>query len=958
MWPLLLLLLCCVALRVEAQYYGFGRNKVRYERFTWLLLRTEHFDVYYYPDIRDVAERGAYFAEEQYRELQARLGARPTRRIPLIFYSSPVHFQQTHITPGLIPEGVGGFFEFLKGRVALPFSGSLYRFRRVIRHELVHVFIYHRLYQIRRAYRVSQDLPLPPLWFMEGLAEYWSGPPDYQAEMILRDAVLNNYLLPVQDLFKVEGSYLMYKIGETLCRFIADQWSEEHLRLLIEQSWKHADFNKVLEAVLGLPLRELEERWLLWMRSRYYTRLPAETLPSLLAPALTEGGFTLKPAFYRDRAGREWLFYMARKADYAGVYRVPVDSTLRPLGSPERLIAGEQTAALEGFHELESKLSLSPQGVLAFVARSGPSDVLYGYDVERGKWRFRARFADLLSLYSPAWSPDGARVVFVGIGRDGYADLYVYEPDRGLRWRLTQDIYEERDPVWSPDSRYIVFCSDRTPWGREGHSNLFAYDLATGAIRYLVYGPFHCMSPAFDPSGQYLVFAATLTGAPDLWALGWPYTGDSTSGASAMRRPLYRLSRTVTGALDPAFTDRGVLLYSAFEGYRFTIRMLDSLPQRLSRAPVFTATLPEVRDEPWDTGRIAADSTRSAPYRKRYSLDLAQGQLSQSPIWGTTGGAAAVFSDLMGDEQLYLLLYSNTQAGGGFWEGMNLLLSRIHLGRRTPIAYGLYRLAGLQYDLTEPDASPALPIYWETLYGVYGSLQYPFSVFQRLEVGASLSWSDKTTLLRARRALLLSNSLAWVHDNTLWGPTGPVVGLRALLGLGYTTDLRYSNVSYYTILADVRRYTRIGGDLIYALWAQLRWNEGREARRFFLGGSWDVRGYPLFGIRGRHTWLVSQELRFPLVEGIGARMPLLAPLGVSTLRGALFLDLAHAWEEEYSKRIPELYAGETLGSVGLGVRLNLFGGFVLRYDWGWRLRDGGRRVEKRPFKQLFFGWDF
>lgn len=57
-----------------AQYYEyhFGRNKVQYERFDWHVLQTEHFDIYYYPEMQTLAEHGAYFAEEAYRVLQQR----------------------------------------------------------------------------------------------------------------------------------------------------------------------------------------------------------------------------------------------------------------------------------------------------------------------------------------------------------------------------------------------------------------------------------------------------------------------------------------------------------------------------------------------------------------------------------------------------------------------------------------------------------------------------------------------------------------------------------------------------------------------------------------------------------------------------------------------------------------------------------------------------------------------
>ncbi|MEM9998560.1 MAG: hypothetical protein AAF809_12740, partial [Bacteroidota bacterium] len=104
-----------------AQYgFSFGRNKVQYEDFDWHVIETEHFDVYYYPEMEELAEYGAAFAEEVYDELEHRFNFSLVRRVPLMFYATNLHFKQTNITPGFIPDNVGGFFEFLKGRVVVP----------------------------------------------------------------------------------------------------------------------------------------------------------------------------------------------------------------------------------------------------------------------------------------------------------------------------------------------------------------------------------------------------------------------------------------------------------------------------------------------------------------------------------------------------------------------------------------------------------------------------------------------------------------------------------------------------------------------------------------------------------------------------------------------------------------------------------------------------------------------
>ena len=158
-------------------------------------MRTEHFNIYFYPEEVEVAEIGALMAEESYIFLERKFSHTVQRRIPLIFYSSPIHFQMTNTIPGLLPEGVAGFTEFIKGRVVLPHNGSFAYFRRVIRHELVHVFTMDKIRTVLKNHRAS-TFHGPPLWFSEGLAEHWSGDVDSQADMIIKDAVFSENLVP------------------------------------------------------------------------------------------------------------------------------------------------------------------------------------------------------------------------------------------------------------------------------------------------------------------------------------------------------------------------------------------------------------------------------------------------------------------------------------------------------------------------------------------------------------------------------------------------------------------------------------------------------------------------------------------------------------------------------------------------------------------------------------------
>ncbi|MEX0600365.1 MAG: hypothetical protein WD205_06970 [Rhodothermales bacterium] len=368
---LLIVLSCAVVWPAVGQYtFHFGRNKIQYDDFDWHVLKTEHFDVYYYSEMQELAEHGAAFAEEAYEELQNRFNFSLTHRPPLIFYSSNLHFKQTNITPGFIPDGVGGFFEFLKGRVVIPANGNIHQFRRVIRHELVHVFTYAKVSRLVRDHRMPPERFLP-LWFTEGLAEYWSGDPDQSHEMVIRDAIYSNYLMPLSDIYRVSGSFLMYKEGEALCRFFAEAYGEEKLLRLMDNFWKDRDFRHVMEVTFMEDFEEIDRKWQAWLKNRYFEDVDDLQLTSLISRGVATEGFSAKPALYKLPDGTRRVYFVGNRTGYSNVYEVEVDSLYRPVGEPEILVRGERTDDFEAFHLFESRLGMSEDGKLAFVKRAG-----------------------------------------------------------------------------------------------------------------------------------------------------------------------------------------------------------------------------------------------------------------------------------------------------------------------------------------------------------------------------------------------------------------------------------------------------------------------------------------------------------------------------------------------------------------------------------------------------------
>ena len=943
---LLLLLLC--ATTGWAQLFYFGRNKVQYTDFSWHVLKTPHFDIYYYPEMKDLAERGAAFAEEAFHDLEVRFNHSLSSRVPLIFYSSHLHFQQTNTTGGFLPEGIGGFFEFLKGRVVIPADGSMPQFRHVIRHELVHVFMHSKVSRVLTDHRKPQDR-YPPLWFVEGLAEYWSTDWDPQAEMVMRDAVLNDIVVGLDDMDRIYGSFLMYKEGQNALSYLSRTYGDEKILLLLENFWKEASFSELIKLTIGNNYKEFDEQWLYALKKEYYPLLRTFDSPAQVTRRITLEGYNFKPVVF-ERDSAQTVYYVGNRTGYTSIYARPLNASERD-PSDTLVVEGETSNDLEAFHQFRNRIDISRDGLLAFATKSGETDVLHLYAVGSRSIVRTFRFPGIVSIGSCSWAPDGTRLVFSAIDASGNNDLYVLHTEAGTLRRLTNDYYDDRDPAWSPAGDMIAFSSDRTPFGSTGSTNLFLYDLRDGTIEYLTCGRESANSPAWSRDGSMLAFTSDIDGIHNIWVMKMNAATTPPPAGGPPRRPprwrfMTRVTSFVTSAFDPTWTSSGDLVFAAFERFSFQLRHIRNVRAIVdSSTDVHAIDLFE-KERPWELASLSgASAMERYRYTGEYSLDFAQSAISTDPVFGTSGGAVAALSDVLGDDQYYFLIYNSAQSQDEFLSSFNIAISRLSLRQRANYAYGIYRFTGRRYDLTDRDQ-----FFYERVFGGYFALSYPLTQFQRIETSTSLSNSNKEldVSIESRRALLLSNAVAFTHDNSLWGPTGPLDGSRFRLQLAYTTDLQYSNVSYYTLIADYRNYLRLGTRAAFASRFWLFYNSGKESRRFVMGGSWDLRGYGLWSIRGEKLWLTSHELRFPFVDQLAIRFPFLG-LSFSSIRGAAFVDAGGAWDNEYR---------ETLGSAGVGVRINLGGVLVLRYDIGKRIENNFSRFQNGLFYQFFFGWDF
>jgi Tol biopolymer transport system component len=564
-----------------AQY--FGQNKVQYQNFDFRIIQTEHFEVYYYPAERAAALDAARMAERWYARLSRVLHHQFLGRKPIILYASQSDFQQTNTAGEEISEGVAGFTDFLKHRMVLPFSGSYQELEHVIGHEMVHQFQYDVFSRGRVGAGVQTLVNVnPPLWFMEGMAEYLSvGPIDPMTAMWLRDASVEGHLPTIEQL--TYQRIFPYYFGHAIWAYVGEKWGDEAIGQILQASTS-AGIEGAFKRTLGVSLDDLSSEWRDAVQTTYLPQLADHYRARRIAqPLLTEkrseGTLHIAPALTPD--GREIAYFSEKNSFFVDLYLADAETgkVLR------RLVKSTLNSNYETLRFINSAGSFSPDGrYFAIAAKHKDRDDLVLLDVKKNEEARRIPLP-LNGLTTPAWSPDGKALVFTGYD-GGISDLFVVNADGTNLHRLTNDRYADLQPSWSPDGKTIAFATDRGPGTdftdlKFGNMRIALFHLDNGTIDVLPrMEQGRNINPVWAPDGRSLAFVSDRNGISNIFLYDF---GD---------RNLYQLTDVYTGVsgitpLSPCLSwahEADRLAFAYYEDGEYNVYAVDN-PRSLKRQP-------------------------------------------------------------------------------------------------------------------------------------------------------------------------------------------------------------------------------------------------------------------------------------------------------------------------------------------------------------------------------------
>jgi Tol biopolymer transport system component len=927
---------------ISGQEY-FGQNKVQYKNFDFRVLRTEHFDIYFYPEEREGIDISARLAERWYARLQRVFSYSLSSRQPLVLYGSHPDFEQTNAIPGQLSEGTGGVTEPLRRRIVLPLGGPIGDTDHVIGHELVHAFQFD-MTRTPKGPPGQNGAERLPLWFIEGMAEYLSlGPVDPNTAMWMRDAAreVNGQKLPsIRDLNSPK--YFPYRWGQAFWAYVGGRWGDDKIKPLLAVAASSGDMDAAFTQVLGTTTKEFSADWQAAIRSAYapilQTTMPASEIGTLVikgdqAAAQLNVGPTISPD------GRLLAFLSARS-----FFSIDLFIAETRTGKIVRQLTSTATdphySSIQFIYSAGAWDHDSTRIAIATITGGRPALAIF--NATSGNKDREVPLPSLDEVFNPTWSPDGRTICFTGMSR-GLTDLYLYDLDSSSLHPLTHDPYADLMPAWSPDGKRIAFATDRFTTHLDtlhaGEYRIALIDPATGSIEQVrAFTDGKNINPQWAPDGASIYFVSDRDGIPNLYRVAL---------ASGDVAQLTRVGTGLSGITNTSPTlsvssSTGVAAFSVYQEGKYDIYTIDDAAKRpaapLGPASMTAATLPPLDRKPGEVAQLLADASfglpaaapsKVDPYRPTLSLEgVAQPAVAVGTSrFGTaiSGGIALQFGDMLGNRVLATAVQLNSGFGafGGGFDLKNTAaevgyFNQAHrwnwgvLGGQVPYLTGGFASA-LGTVSGEPAEIDQTIIFRQTEQSAAGVVSYPFNRASRVEFQGGISrisfdqivqtttfslntgqvLTDDTATTPIASALTLGTaSAAYVHDTSNYGATSPVAGERYRLEasptvgsidyVGLTADYRryFMPVSFYTIATRVMHYGRYGS--------------GAEDQRLFplyLGYPNLVRGYDVNTFNADEC-VPSAASACPifdrlvgsrvLVGNLEFRFPLLRPFGVSS----------------------------------------------------------------------------
>ena len=449
----LILVLLTAATSVMAQTNLSGMQNIpRQGTPQWKHYSSEHFDVHYSTSDPGLATLATRYAQDALWDITHLFDYNNRGRFAIYLFQNADDLARSNMYPYDTPKS-GGVTPIRTNTAPVLFPGNQRDFQRRIRAEVARLLIEDFYFGggIQASIQNTVLLHLPQ-WFSEGLPAYLGEGWDYTDELWLASLEHTNMLD-----FALDGNgHINHIARKSIWYFIASQYGKEKLAEIFYMTRLTRSAEDGIVHVLGITLKTLTERWREFVLQRITENNAYREPLAEQATRMRLGAHGRLLNFALNPSGKD----LALQVERDGFHEVLLYDISTKTLTKTPIRQGWKTNQFRPFlYELPMTWSPDGKQLLAVtLSQDGQQLALWNKDTDALNYiSFQPRLERILSA---AWSHDGRRIVVSGL-RQGTIDLYLTTPGSNTFQQITEDVYDDLQPIWSMDDERIYFASSR-----------------------------------------------------------------------------------------------------------------------------------------------------------------------------------------------------------------------------------------------------------------------------------------------------------------------------------------------------------------------------------------------------------------------------------------------------------------------------------------------------------------
>lgn len=467
---------------VNAQFANekFGRNRIQYEQFDWKFLSSDNFDVYFYRGNEKIAREVNEFLEEEFDKITDLIGYPPYFKTKIFLYNSTSDLQQSNVGIGKGTFAPGGETNFVKPYIEVANPGSVSELKEKLLVEVANLMVNEMMFggSLKDMFQSAVLLNLPE-WFISGASLYVAKGWTIEMDDYVRKLVDTKRAKKFNRLTGKDAGLA----GQSLWNYIAHKYGRSNISNILNYTRIIRNEEKSISITLGISFEQLMYEW-----QNFYIDNARQVEQNYETPSFEEsitGKKNRKGIFHNDVKISPDGSKIAYTKNNNGRYKVIIQDRN----------TGDETVVFKGGYkvigqEIDYKLPIidwADDNTLGLIYNKYGKVYFVLYDVQTNSKlpRILERMEQVRSL---EFSTNG-RLAVISAVVGGRNDLYLLSTRRDRTKRLTNDVYDDIDPSFIPNSSSIIFSSNRVSdtldvkeqnLDQVGNNyNIFYYDLDT-----------------------------------------------------------------------------------------------------------------------------------------------------------------------------------------------------------------------------------------------------------------------------------------------------------------------------------------------------------------------------------------------------------------------------------------------------------------------------------------------